>query len=197
MELPPFKPKLRDSYSSVQTLWHLQAAANGRTTLRAASWRSIPYIAKLVSWLAFLSVPVGLALYIGSAAANTQPFTSLVALGFLVLGGASIGLFIAHQRRSARIGVVMFADSMRDTIDVGLVQIPLSKVRAIVLARVFYYRGSDIIEFPEIQLVHDDGGILKRQKVVENGSNCKKVARRMAEVFQVPLVTEDYRMPRV
>jgi hypothetical protein len=178
-------------------LWHLQEAANGQTTLRAASWRSFPSIAKLLVWLALLSVPVSLALYVGSVSVNAQPFANLVALGFIVLGAASIGLFIAHQRRSARIGVVMFADSMRNTIDIGLVRIPFSRVRAIVLAHIFYYRGSDILEFPEIQLVHDDGGILQRQTVVEAGSNCKKVAKRMADMFRVPLVTEDYRMPRV
>jgi hypothetical protein len=127
---------------------------------------------------------------------NAQPIAILIAIALVVLGVVSIVVFAVHQVRSARIGTVMAIDSMRNAIHVGSVQISLSKVRAIALARVFYYRGSDIIEHPEIHLVQDDNGRLQRMMVVEEGSNCKKIAKRLVEVLHVPLIEEDYRVRR-
>ncbi|MBL8886029.1 MAG: hypothetical protein JNK16_05160 [Phycisphaerales bacterium] len=186
---------MRKSPSSVQTLWHLKEEPNGQTTLRASSWRIFPSLAMLFFWLLSLSGLILFALWLGRAM-NAQPMGNLMAFALVLLGMVSIIVFVVHQVRSARIGTVMVIDSMRNTIHVGSVQISLSKVRAIALARVFYYRGSDIIEYPEIHVVHDDNGNLRRKAIVEMGSNCKKVVRRLAEVLHVPLIEEDYRVRR-
>lgn len=163
--------------------------------LVGASWRVFPSLAKLFLWLSSLGGLVVLAVYLG-VAMSALPTAIFIAFALVLLGLISTGVFVVHQIRSSRIGTVLAIDSIRNVMHVGSVQISLSKVRAIALARVFYYRGSDILEYPEIHVVFDENGKLRRMEIVEMGSNCRNVAGRLAELMHIPLIEEDYRVRR-